>query len=338
MTNIGLFVSGSLSGARHPVRHAELFEAAVTEQLVELKTLGEAYLSHYVFGGDLLSYLRDHRGSVAGYVGECTCKWLFWDIDRADDLESARRDSQKLAEFLRQRYGSDPLVFFSGSKGFHIALDLAFTPSPSVDFPGLARKFAKALAELAGIVVDEAIYDRLRTLRLPNSKHRSTGLYKIPLCLDELAGSVDSILELARQPRGRPLPTWTGDTGALEMDWQVLAAVHRAGLREADLEQTTQSEGEAQDRAPKFLLDFLRFGVPEGERAVTLFRCAAWLAEAGASPHLAHALLTEPALDIGLPLAEVKRQIDCGFEHVRRKQGGKRRKIPGIDDSKVIEL
>jgi hypothetical protein len=42
----------------------------------------------------------------------------------------------------------------------------------------------------------------------------------------------------------------------------------------------------------------------------------------GCPPPLAHALLTEAALDSGLPPSEVRRQIDCGLEHSRQAQGG----------------
>jgi hypothetical protein len=46
-----------------------------------------------------------------------------------------------------------------------------------------------------------------------------------------------------------------------------------------------------------------------------LFSAAANLAEFGCPPALAHALLTETALDSGLPPNDVRRQIDCGLSH-----------------------
>jgi hypothetical protein len=336
---IGLFIAGNPSSPRQPVRHSDLFEAAATGRLAERGVTGEAYLSHYVFGDGLLSYLRGHRGSVAGYGGPCTCRFLHFDIDRHGDLEAARQDAEKLAKFLQQRYKNAPLTFFSGAKGFHIVLELAFAPPPAADFPEIARRFAKALAELAGVAVDLSIYDGLRIIRLPNSLHNTTGLFKIPLHPEELAGAVDLIRELAKKPRGLPLPKWGGDTGALEMDWQVLTAVHRAGLQGPDRGADTPGEGEIAERAPKYLLDFLRFGVPEGERAVTLFRCAAWLTESGAPAQLVHALLTEPALDTGLTPAETKRQINCGINHARQQQVKKSGYLfPGTADSDVIVL
>ena len=46
--------------------------------------------------------------------------------------------------------------------------------------------------------------------------------------------------------------------------------------------------------APRYMMEFLRFGVEEGERRPTLFRCADWMTEQGAPAGLVHAMLTEP--------------------------------------------
>ena len=59
---------------------------------------------------------------------------------------------------------------------------------------------------------------------------------------------------------------------------------------------------------------FLRDGAPPGDRHRLLFSAAADLAELGCPRNLAHALLTEPALDCGLRPKDVRRQIDCGWE------------------------
>jgi hypothetical protein len=62
-------------------------------------------------------------------------------------------------------------------------------------------------------------------------------------------------------------------------------------------------------------LDFIRDGANVGDRHRLLFSASANLAEFGCPPALAHALLTEPALDCGLSPSEVRRQIDCGLSH-----------------------
>jgi hypothetical protein len=64
-------------------------------------------------------------------------------------------------------------------------------------------------------------------------------------------------------------------------------------------------------------LEFIRDGADIGDRHRLLFSAAANLAEFGCPPDLAHALLTEVALDSGLPPSDVRRQIECGLAHVK---------------------
>ena len=90
-------------------------------------------------------------------------------------------------------------------------------------------------------------------------------------------------------------------------------------------------------RAPRYFVDFLRFGVDEGERHQTLFRCAAWLTEQGAPPSLCSALLTEPGSDNGLSPKEVARQIACGVEHARKQRGAAADPPPDAADPDAFE-
>jgi hypothetical protein len=75
-------------------------------------------------------------------------------------------------------------------------------------------------------------------------------------------------------------------------------------------------------RLTKTTMAFIREGAVNGERATSLFRAAANLAELDCPVELAHALLTDAALDCGLTPSEAKRQIDCGLAHARRQRGG----------------
>ena len=67
----------------------------------------------------------------------------------------------------------------------------------------------------------------------------------------------------------------------------------------------------------RLTLDFVRNGATVGDRHRLLFSAAANLAEFGCQAALAHALLTEAALDSGLPPYEVRRQIACGLNAVK---------------------
>ncbi|MDB5297248.1 MAG: hypothetical protein JWO31_3231, partial [Phycisphaerales bacterium] len=51
---------------------------------------------------------------------------------------------------------------------------------------------------------------------------------------------------------------------------------------------------------------------PTAGRHRRLYAAARNLAELGCPPALAHALLTDPALDCGLTPADARRQVDCG--------------------------
>jgi hypothetical protein len=61
--------------------------------------------------------------------------------------------------------------------------------------------------------VDYSICDRLRLLRLPNTRDRESGLYKVPLRVEELMDAEpEEIRRIARHPR----PPWlTNESGML---------------------------------------------------------------------------------------------------------------------------
>jgi hypothetical protein len=67
---------------------------------------------------------------------------------------------------------------------------------------------------------------------------------------------------------------------------------------------------------------FIREGAVHGERATSHFRAAANLAELGCPADVAHALLTDAALDSGLAPSETRRQIDCRLAHGWQQQEG----------------
>jgi hypothetical protein len=315
--NTGAFVWGAPDSPRALVRHAELFTAYADGVMAERGEDGEAYLSHFVFGEELQRYYASNRHSVKGFAGPCCCHWLVWDVDR-DDLTTALKDTCQLAWFLSERYHNDPIVFYSGRRGFHIVLELAHRPKPSTEFPAVAKTFATELAATVGVKIDLGIYDRNHLVRAPNTKHPATRLYKRRIDTDDLFRiDIDGVRRHAEQPAGDGLPRWRGDTERLAADWATAeAATARATEARAERRATFTPD----ERAPKYVLDLLRFGAAEGERATMLFRSAAWMAEQGAPPSLVSALLTEPALDCGLTPSETARQIRCGIEHAQKQR------------------
>jgi hypothetical protein len=190
----------------------------------------EAYLSAFRFGVEFTEFLN-RTGSPKGYAGECWSDWLWFDIDR-DNIELARIDAGKLAGTLVERFqlaGNEQLVFFSGSKSFHIGLPLSVcgSPRPSNEFHSVCRRLAE----------------------------------------------------------------------------QIVSAIE------------CQANGTAPNGLNRATLEFIRDGATTGDRHRRLFSAAANLAEFGCSFELAFALLSDAALDSGLPPSDVRRQIECGLRH-----------------------
>lgn len=275
----------------------------------------ESYLSAFQYGDDFGVHL-DETGSTKGYSGPCWSPWLWFDFD-SDELGYAHADAGATAAFMVDRFGIDPgclLLFFSGSKGFHLGLPTAiWTPVPSVEFHRTARRFAERIADLAAVTIDSGVYDRVRAFRAPNSKHPKTGLHKRRLTYDELLGTLDRILELATKPAPFDLPMPTATSDQASADWQ--QAADQAG-QEAQAKAARRAVGTRSPTLNRSTLDFIRDGARQGERHRLLFSAAANLAEFGCTPALAVALLEESALDSGLAPKEVRRQVECGLAAV----------------------
>jgi hypothetical protein len=226
----------------------------------------EAYLSAFVFDSDF-KQLLESTGSTAGFAGACWAPFLWFDVDREDNLDAALTDARRLTGYLLENYrpldDDDLLLFFSGSKGFHVGLTTLWQPKPSTVFNVVARSFCEAVAAAASVIIDSGVYDKVRPFRAPNSRHPKTGRHKRRLSLDELMHlSLDGILQLAEQPEpfALPPPTGTDDQGA--QDWQAAVQMVQQG-----------SEGKAQRRAAvangtptlnRLTLEFIREGATRG--------------------------------------------------------------------------
>lgn len=329
--NVGAYVLGAPTSPRALVRHADLLTAYADGSLEDER---EAYLSHFAFGAEMQSHYAASRNSVAGFAGPCWARWLVIDIDRAD-LADALTDARRLVTFLHQRYPQsegDVPVYFSGGKGFHVLVELTHNPPPGVGFHRVARTLAEAFAARAGVRIDPSIYDIAHIIRLPNTRHPRTALFKRRIDTDAIFRlDIDRIRELAKHPAGDGIPTVRGPVSQLETDWREAEAATARATEARGV--TRRDSGTADTRAPRYFLDFLRFGVGEGERHHTLFRCAAWLTEQDAPASLVAALLTESGRDVGLTPKDVDRQILCGIEHARRQRGATAdpRPDPSID-------
>lgn len=309
----GFRILGATTEARRLITWAAAFGSyAACDGRAEVER--EAYLSAFTFATEFRQRADAYgRLDVRDYRGSCAAPFVWFDLDR-ERLDDALRDARRLASTLDERFGLPDdalLMFFSGSKGFHLGLPTAlWSPEPSVDFHKTARRFAEALAAAAGVVIDGGVYDKVRAFRAPNSRHPKTGSYKRRLSFDELLNlSVDGILKLAAKPEPFEVPTTTVRCEQAEADWHAAAELVRRQT-EAVTERRASADGATLNRST---LDFMREGAIVGDRHRLLFAAAANLGEFGCPTALAHALLTEAGLDSGLPPKEVRRQIDCGL-------------------------
>ncbi|GIW97052.1 MAG: hypothetical protein KatS3mg111_0385 [Pirellulaceae bacterium] len=278
----------------------------------------EAYLSAFWFG-ELFRRHLEQTASTKDYTGECWTPWLWFDIDRADDIQAATAEARRLCVALVERYDIDGdalLIFYSGSKGYHVGLSTSlWRPEPSVRFNAVLRRMAELLAADASIEIDSGVYDKVRAFRAPNSRHPKTGRYKRRLAFGELLSvSTAGHIERAAKPMPFELPEPPGSVDQAIRDWQTALREQT----EADAARLERRRADKPARLNRQTLDFIRDGAVKGDRHRLLFSAAANLAEFGCPSALAHALLTDAALDSGLPPSEVRRQIDCGLAAVQQ--------------------
>ncbi len=181
----------------------------------------ECYASIFHFADDILLFLAEHRvdgrPSIAGYDGRVWAPFLPLDIDAhpPDTAPAAALDlARRTYDVLVERWQVPPAavhVYFSGAKGFHLLIDTrAFgRVAPTRDlhrlFSRLRLDILRMLPDAARPSFDLAIGDKVRLLRLPNTRHAGSGLYKVPLSAEELRTCpMAEIQALARAPR--PLP------------------------------------------------------------------------------------------------------------------------------------
>lgn len=186
--------------------------------LVERFGAEECYASIFRFSADVLRYLAEHRvdgrPSIAGYDGRLWAPFLPLDVDAhppVATLDDALVLARRVHDLFTRRWQAPPEAvhaYFSGAKGFHLLIDTrAFgRVAPAADlhrvFTRLRLAVLRELPDAARTLFDLAIGDAVRLLRLPNTRHAASGLFKVPLAPDELRSrTAAEIVTLARSPR-----------------------------------------------------------------------------------------------------------------------------------------
>ena len=157
------------------------------------------YRSLFWYGQDAKDYFVANNNSINNYKGKVISNRLTFDFDCGNDLGKAQSDVQTLLKKLQNdgiKLSESVVVYFSGSKGFHVelAIDENITPD---QMKAVCSNIASGLNTF-----DTVIYNTTRIYRIPNTKHQKTGLYKIPLTLAEVkALSPDEITAIAKHKR-----------------------------------------------------------------------------------------------------------------------------------------
>lgn len=135
--------------------------------------------------------------------------WLDFD---SEDLEASKQDTIKAISRLVDDYGIDESsiqVYYSGSKGFNVVITIDKYLKPEQ----VRRIALEKIGQGDLRTLDETLYDHTQVLRLPGTKHQKSGLYKIPLSIDDLIVlDIDSIKEKAVNPDSIEPFEWTTAT------------------------------------------------------------------------------------------------------------------------------
>lgn len=136
------------------------------------------------------------KGSVSGIKTTSTQR-LLWDFDKEGNLEQARQDAVALCKKLTNNFPTASIrTYFSGNKGFNVEMDIQERLTPE-QFKKVTSSLADDLSTYDGVVNDP-----VRVIRLPNTKHPKSGLYKVQLSTKALeTRKMEEILNYAKTPQ-----------------------------------------------------------------------------------------------------------------------------------------
>jgi hypothetical protein len=124
---------------------------------------------------------------------------LYFDFDCQEDPEKAKTDAESLLIELENKGIGNARVFFSGQKGFNVEVSLDCLISPS--------QFKSATFFLASKfrTFDTVVNDPNRIIRICNTAHPKTGLFKVALDRKTFSSStIDMIRAVAKTPQAPP--------------------------------------------------------------------------------------------------------------------------------------
>jgi len=272
-------------------------------------TYVDCYKTYFRYLKDILVY-RKKNNSLREYHGSCYCDIIPIDIDRPKNLGESLRILKDFIRFLCKEHNISKEVmrcFFSGKKGFHLELptNLLGNVKPSSDLPRLLKRFVLSLGDWG---FDMSMYNSRQLYRIVNTINSKSGLYKIPLTIDEVFNlSIEEILELAISSRQELDP----------VDYEKVNA--NPGLSDLwskiinnELHQWKQNVGPQINS-----FDFLKTGVNEGERNNTTFINSSRLKSNGINLNDAMNLISQWNKLNTPPLkdSEIRKTVHSGYRY-----------------------
>lgn len=181
-------------------------------RVVDVTSLVKRYDNHDCFATIQKFKSEEYTNKEESYLAP-----LYFDLDYGDNPDVARLEAVKIVEFFTEELCIDSLAiktYFSGSKGFHIIIDEnVFKYEPANYLHKVFKYISNFLSIKLGtkndegkrvplVSLDDKVYTYRRMIRIPNTRHNSTKLYKIELTHEELATmTMGEIKEMAAEPR-----------------------------------------------------------------------------------------------------------------------------------------
>ena len=221
----------------------------------------DTFMSLYEYDEDVKDYFATNK-KLAGYDGKAYIPEEFiLDVDGGNP-----EDAQKKAIGLKLHLDDLDIpfkAFFSGT-GFHFHIPgTAFMYKPHKN---LHIKVKEVLAE-KGIFefADPSVTDKLRLIRIPNTKNTKSGFYKVQIRNGMLEGGIHEILEHAKKPQDI-------DDSPMEC-----LPVFNVLIDKVEKQTTTSvSQGRSPDPSLYPCIGSMLESVPMGKRHMVALRLSSW--------------------------------------------------------------
>jgi len=222
----------------------------------------DTYMSLYEYDDYVVDYFAKNR-KLAGYDGDIYIPEEFiLDIDGAN-IDDAQIKAIALKKLLENK-GVPLKAYFSGT-GFHFHIpSTAFAYEP---FPELHARVKQELTKQDVFkYADPAVTDKLRLIRVPNTKNSKSGLYKVHLENGLLESSCEEIIDYAKKPH-EPVDM----TMECLPVFDVMPKTPRKKVSQVEI-----SKGRSADPTMYPCISSMVNSIPVGKRHVVALRLAAW--------------------------------------------------------------